>query len=81
MLCDNIKPNLNISKLVTDGLHTNIKFTNNIKMNRLLSPLQLIPLLLYRDHYIIFIDRVPEKCKDEPIFSSYAQNYFFSIKM
>ena len=70
MLCDNIKPNLNISRLVIDGLHTNIKFTNNIKMNHLLRPLQLNPLLLYQDHYIIFIDRVPEKCKDKPIFSS-----------
>ena len=35
MLCDNIKPNLNIKKLVIDREHTDIKITNNINTNQL----------------------------------------------
>ena len=61
MLCDNIKPNLNMERLVIARVHTDIKITNNIKT--------------------IFIDRVPYKYIDKPIFSSYAQSYFLSLKM
>ena len=58
MLCDNIKPNLNISRLVIDGLHIDIKITDIIKAS-------------FWDHYnSTFIDRVPKKYKDKPIFSS-----------
>ena len=34
------------------------------------------------DHYnSIFIDRVPYKYKEKPLFSSYAQSYSFKIKI
>ena len=34
MLCDNIKPNLNIQRPVIDRVNTDIKITNNIKTNQ-----------------------------------------------
>ena len=33
MLCDNIKPNLNILRLVLDRVHTDIKINNSNKTN------------------------------------------------
>ena len=55
MPCGN-KPNLNISRLVTDRVRTDIKITNNIKM----SPI----MVSFSARYIsIFIDRVPYKHK------------------
>ena len=50
--------------------------TNNTKINHIIAS--------SRDHYNSnFIDRVAYKYKYkyEPIFSSYAQSYFFSLKM
>ena len=38
-------------------------------------------LIILKPINSIFIDRVPYKYKDKPIFSSYAQSYFFSLKM
>ena len=35
MLCDNMKPNLNILRLVLDRVHTDIKINNSIKTNYL----------------------------------------------
>ena len=35
MLCYNIKPNLNILRLVLDRLHTDIKINNSIKTHHL----------------------------------------------
>ena len=35
MLCDNIKPNLNILRSVLDRVHTDIKINNSIKKNHL----------------------------------------------
>ena len=68
-------------------MHTDIKITNNTKMDHI--------IVSFSDHYnSIFIDRVCYKHKtwqfhgilinpfhDKSIFSSYAQNYFFSLKM
>ena len=34
MLCDTIKLNLNMQRLVIDRVHTDIKITNNIKTNK-----------------------------------------------
>ena len=66
MLCDNIKPNLNIWRLVIDRVHTDIK---------------IIKRITFWDHCnSIFIDRGPYKYEDKPILSSYAQSYFFSLK-
>ena len=46
-----------MSRLVIDRAHTNIKITNNIKMNRIMVSIS--------DHYnSIFIDRVPYKYKN-----------------
>ena len=46
MLCVNIQPNLNISRLVIDWVHTIIKITNNTKMNRIIVyPFQTITTL------------------------------------
>ena len=54
MLCVNIYPNLNISGLVIDRVNTDIKISNNTKMN-CVYPFQTITA--------IFIDRVPYKHK------------------
>ena len=35
MLCDNIKPNLNILRFALDRVHTDIKINNSIKTNHL----------------------------------------------
>ena len=65
MLCDDIKPNLNISRLVIESVHTDIKITNSTKI-----------MASFWDHYdSIFIDRVPYKYKNKPIFFSYGQSY------
>ena len=46
-----------MSRLVIDRAHTNIKITNNIKINRIMVSIS--------DHYnSIFIDRVPYKYKN-----------------
>ena len=50
MLCDNIQPKLNISMLVTGRVHTDIKLTNNTKMNHFMAS--------FWDHYNYFIDEV-----------------------
>ena len=52
MLCDNILPNLNISRLVLDNLFTDVKITYNTKM---------IPIMVSFSDYqnSIFIDRIP----------------------
>ena len=56
MLCDNILPNLNISRLVIDRLYTDVKITYNTKM---------IHIMLFSDYQnAIFIDRVPYKHKN-----------------
>ena len=34
MLCDNIKPNLNIKRLVINTVNADIEITNKIKMNQ-----------------------------------------------
>ena len=69
MLCDNIKPSLNIYSLVIDMVYTDIKITKKIKTNHLL---RLLKLYFYWQSFY---------CKNNPIFSSYAQSYFFSLKM
>ena len=56
-MCKYIKPNLNISRIVIDRVHTNIKITNNIKMSRI--------IVSFSDHCnSIFIDKVPYKHKN-----------------
>ena len=56
MLCDNIEPNLNISRFATDIVHTYVKITYNTKMNHIMVSLP--------DYYnSIFIDRFPYKHK------------------
>ena len=57
MLCDNILPNLNISRLVTDRLNTDIKTTYNTKMIHI-----MVSFSDYQNS--IFIDRVPYKHKN-----------------
>ena len=42
MSCDNIKPNLNILRLVIDMVYTDIKITKYIKTNHLLRLLILL---------------------------------------
>ena len=83
MLCDNILPNLNRSRLVIDKLYTNVKITYNTKMIHI--------MVSFSDHQnSIFIDRVPYKNKDwhlhgilqisvqMSIFSTHMQNVAFS---
>ena len=83
MLCDNISPNLNTSRLVIDKLYTNVKITYNTKMIHI--------MVSFPDHQnSIFIDRVPNKSKDwhlhgilqisvqMSIFSPHMQNVAFS---
>ena len=57
MLCDNILPNLNISRLVIDRLYTDVKITYNAK---------IIHIMVFFSNYqnSIFIDRVPYKHKN-----------------
>ena len=86
MLCDNILPNLNISRLVIDRLYTDVKVTYNTKMIHI-----MVSFSNYQNS--IFIDRVPYKQKlaaswyftnyysDKHVFSSYAKSCFFSLKM
>ena len=57
MLCDNILPNLNISRLVKDRLYTDVKFTYNTKMIHI-----MVSFLDYQSS--IFFDRVPYKHKN-----------------
>ena len=54
MLCDNILPNLNISRLVIDRLYTDVKITYNTKMIHIIKS-----FLDYLNS--IFIDSVPYK--------------------
>ena len=57
MLCDNILPNLNISRLVLDRVHADIKITNDVKMKHIMAS--------FLDHYnSISISRVPCKHKN-----------------
>ena len=57
MLCDNISPNLNTSRLVISKLYTNVKITYNTKMIHI--------MVSFSDHQnSIFIDRVPYKQKN-----------------
>ena len=56
MLYDNIKPNQDISRLLIGRVHTNIKITNNTKINRI--------MISFSDQYnSIFIYRVSHKHK------------------
>ena len=48
MLCGNILPNLNISRLVIDRLYTDVKVSYNTKM---------IHIMVFFSDYTIFIDR------------------------
>ena len=57
MLCDNILPNLNISRLVIDRLYTDVKITYNTKMIHI-----MVSFSDYQNS--IFIDRVPYKQKN-----------------
>ena len=57
MLCDNISPNLNTSRLVIDKLYTNVKITYNTKMIHI-----MVSFSDYQNS--IFIDRVPYKHKN-----------------
>ena len=57
MLCDNISPNLNTSRLVIDKLYTNVKITYNTKMIHI-----MVSFSDYQNS--IFIDRVPYKQKN-----------------
>ena len=50
-------PNLNISRLVIDRVHTDKKITNNTKMNHIM-------VSFWDHHNSIFIDRAPSKYKD-----------------
>ena len=83
MLCDNISPNLNTSRLVISKLYTNVKITYNTKMIHI--------MVSFSDHQnSIFIDRVPYKNKNwhlhgilqisvqMSIFSPHMQNVAFS---
>ena len=56
MLCGNILPNLNISRLVIDRLYTGVKITYNAKMIHV-----MVSFSDYENS--IFIDRVPYKHK------------------
>ena len=56
MLCDNILPNLNISRLVIDRLYTDVKITYNTKMIHI-----MVSFSDYQNS--IFLDRVPYKYK------------------
>ena len=57
MLCDNILPHINISRLVIDRLYTDVKITHNTKM---------IHITVYFSNYqnSTFVDRVPYKHKN-----------------
>ena len=56
MLCNNILPNLNISRLVTDSLYTDIKTTYNTKM--------IHTMVSFSDYQnSIFLDRLLYKHK------------------
>ena len=57
MLCDNILPNLNISRLVIDRLYTDVKITYSTKMIHI-----MVSFSDYQNS--IFIDRVPYKQKN-----------------
>ena len=57
MLCDNILPNLNISRLVIDRLYTDVKITYSTKMIHI-----MVSFSDYQNS--IFIDRVPCKHKN-----------------
>ena len=57
MLCDNILPNLNISRLVIDRLYTDVKITYSTKMIHI-----MVSFSDYQNS--IFIDRVPYKHKN-----------------
>ena len=54
MLCDNILPNLNMSRLVIDRLYTDVKITYNTKMIHI-----MVSFSDYQNS--IFIDWVPYK--------------------
>ena len=55
--CDNILPNLNISRLVIGRLYTDVKITNNTKMIHI--------MVLFSDYQnSIFIERSPYKSKN-----------------
>ena len=57
MLCDNILPNLNISRLVIGRLVTDVKTTYNTKMIQI--------MVSFSDYQnFIFFDRVPYKHKN-----------------
>ena len=57
MLCDNILPDLNISRLAPDRLYTDVKTTYNTKMIHI--------MVSFSDHQnSIFIDRFPYKHKN-----------------
>ena len=57
MLCDNILPNLNISRLVIGRLYTDVKITYNTKMIHI-----VVSFSDYKNS--IFIDMVPYKHKN-----------------
>ena len=57
MLCDNISPNLNISRLVIGKLYTNVKITYNTEMIHI-----MVSFSDYQNSS--FIDRVPYKQKN-----------------
>ena len=83
MLCDNILPNLNISRLVIDRLYADVKITYNTKMIHI--------MVSFSDcQNSIFINRVPYKRKTWQLhfilqisvqismFSPHMQNMAFS---
>ena len=62
MLCDNILPNLNISRLVVDRLYTDVKFTYDTKMIHIMASFSDYGLYPFQSS--AFIDRVPYKHKN-----------------
>ena len=86
MLCDNILPNLNISRLLIDRLYTDVKITYNAKMIHI-----MISFSDYQNSYFYWEGSLQTQklvaslyftnfCSDKHVFSSHAKSCFFQLK-
>ena len=76
MLCDNILPNLNISKLVTDRLYNDVKITYDTKMIHIMVSLGCLQRQKLETSWYF-----TNFCSDKHVFSSYAKSSFFRLIM
>ena len=87
MLCDNVLPNLNISRLAIGKLNTDVKSTYNTKIFLLWYPFQTIRTLLLLIGFPTNTKKFAASwyftnfCLDKHVFSSNEKSCFFSLKM